>query len=232
MIRGDIDPSTGLCFWRYIRGKPMFISAALLRERQETEKKRQERFYHNHPNYIPYSHTSAETQKRSKEYRTMHPDRIYAYHKKWRSQNMDKLRLLSKTRYAKDANVRARILTSSALRRSQQDRLTGTNRIEVNFLYALSKALSSGGVKHVVDHFLPIKPHTDCILDWQIVLILGLSHSTLTLSRRTNVHFMKKPHNEQQVQNAQIGKVGTAPAAMGQMDTQQMAQQWTNQCLT
>jgi hypothetical protein len=34
------------------------------------------------------------------------------------------------------------------------------------------------------------------------------------------------------VQNAQIGKVGTAPAAMGQMDTQQMAQQWTNQCLT
>jgi hypothetical protein len=158
MIRGDIDPSTGLCFWRYIRGKPMFISAALLRERQETEKKRQERFYHNHPNYIPYSHTSAETQKRSKEYRTMHPDRIYAYHKKWRSQNMDKLRLLSKTRYAKDANVRARILTSSALRRSQQDRLTGTNRIEVNFLYALSKALSSGGVKHVVDHFLPIKP--------------------------------------------------------------------------
>jgi hypothetical protein len=36
---------------------------------------------------------------------------------------------------------------------------------------------------------------------------------------------MKKPHNEQQMQNAQIGKIGTQPAAVGQMDTQQMAQQ-------
>jgi len=158
MTRGDIDITTGLYFWRYIRGKPMFISAAILQERRDKEKQRQDSFQQNHPHYIPHSHTSEETRKRSKEYRTMHPDRIYASYKKWSSQNMDKLRLLSKTRYAKDANVRARILTSSALRRSQQDRLTGTNRIEVNFLYALSKALSYGGVKHVVDHFLPIKP--------------------------------------------------------------------------
>jgi hypothetical protein len=28
------------------------------------------------------------------------------------------------------------------------------------------------------------------------------------------------------MQNAQIGKIGTQPAAVGQMDTQQMAQQW------
>jgi hypothetical protein len=33
------------------------------------------------------------------------------------------------------------------------------------------------------------------------------------------------------MQNAQIGKIGTQPAAVGEVNTQQMAQQWTRKCL-
>ena len=97
-------------------------------------------------------------------------------------------------------------------------KLSGSELNEVRFLYALASSLSCGGIKHVVDHYLPIKPKHGRYCG------LTNSNNLRVIPEIQNATKKNKCPIEQQAQNAQIGRIGTQPAQMGGMQTQGMNQ--------
>jgi hypothetical protein len=213
--RGDKSPDGKLVFWRMNRGKPLWVPQDRFAEKRAAEKARAEMFFSKRPDYVAPSHAPEESRRRSKQYREANPEKRKAQFRSWSLRNVGHLRAYAKRKYQESPEFRARILAACSFRRNSMSRkLSGSQPFEIRFLYSLAKAFSCGGEKHVVDHYLPIKPKHK--------MYCGLTNTSnlRVITAVQNAVKKNKCPLAQQAQNAQIGKIGTAPAQMGGMQTQ------------
>lgn len=212
--RGQVDEKTGLLFWRISRGREHWITNEDYDRRRSLERKRISRFLSKNPNYTPPSHKKENARARAAEYRKNNPEKTKKANRIWAEKNRSHLRFTSRNRYHNNPTFRGKILANSAIRRSLCSRISPNESFCVKFLYGLAKAFSCGGEKHVVDHVLPIKPQGGAYCG-----LTNTSNLRIIPYRQNAVKKNKDPLGCQ-MQNAQIGKIGTAPAQMGEMQTQ------------
>lgn len=179
LTRGFVNPQTGLVFDRLVGQwrTPKWITPEqwLADEAERAAKKEARRIWNKNKNRIRYYQNIEEHKKRLKAYR-IRPDakqRATEYHKIWRAKNREdqslkkkeyyqnnkeKFRAYFKKRGQTDAH-RAQHNEVTAKRRAAKGRGATYGRFEVKFLYALCRAINSGGgVIHHVDHIYPLHP--------------------------------------------------------------------------
>lgn len=212
--RGDFCKERNLYFWRISRGIECWITAEVLQKKRNLEALRLQRFHEKNPEYIAFSHTKEQQHIRGKKYRSENKEKRSLSFSNWSKRNKDRLREYARNRYHTNNSRRSIVLANSALRRNQMRNIGKNQRFEIEFLYAFSKSLSAGGIKHVVDHVYPIKPTSRLYCG-----ITSISNLQI-IPQIMNARKKNKCPIEQQAQNAQIGKIGTAPASVGGMNTQ------------
>lgn len=212
---GDIREADGFVFWSYhpgVKTGEVWLSPERFKARKESARANAKKRYHadiekSRANLRAWHHANKEKKHAAfKRWSESNKARRAAWRAQWVQKNRDKIVASRSTPRAMARNRR-----NSAMRRAAARSVPICDAFEVGFLYDLCQTISRAtGIPHDVDHIIP--------------LCRGGSHATHNLriipERANCVKGGRLEFQLQQAQNAEIGKLGTAPAQMGGATTQ------------
>ena len=223
---GDIRETDGFVFWSYhpgVKTGEVWLSHERFMARKESAKANAKKRYHadiekSRANLRDWHHANKEKKHAAfKRWSDANKARRAEWMDQWVKKNRDKIAAWRST-----PKAMARNRKNSAMRRAAARSVLISDAFEVGFLYDLCQTISRAtGIPHDVDHIIPLcrgGAHA--------------SHNLRIIPERANCvkggrlegQIQQYQFQITQAQNAQIGRIGTAPAQMGQANTQTVNQ--------